>query len=148
MSTARSRVTLLDYCAGCGDSRPFLLCVHHRDHNQGNNGTSNLEVVCGRCHFIRHLCYDWASNGWLYNTEFLTPRLVVDLLDKQTRSPGTGERERALDEMRLFYLSRYAEDPQDGSAWDLRVLGMIDTLEQTARADAAVEGFDLEEAFG
>lgn len=65
-------------CAGCGDTRTFLLQIHHIDGNRSNSDITNMETVCPSCHVTRHLHQDKAGN-WGLNLHKLTPR---DLLDK------------------------------------------------------------------
>lgn len=59
-------------CVGCIEKRQYLLLVHHIDGNRTNNETTNLEIVCGNCHIIRHL--EWINDAWRYNTKALTQR--------------------------------------------------------------------------
>ena len=61
-------------CEGCGESKGYLLSVHHIDGNNGNNPDdgSNWEIVCANCHQKRHLK---VKNGnWMYDCHSLTPR--------------------------------------------------------------------------
>jgi hypothetical protein len=67
----RNKVSL-DECIGCGETRKFLLLVHHIDGNRRHNTKSNLECVCANCHVIRHLRF--VDGEWLYWTKVLTPR--------------------------------------------------------------------------
>lgn len=41
-------------CERCGDARPEVLEVHHRDRNRKNNADENLETVCASCHSLEH----------------------------------------------------------------------------------------------
>lgn len=44
-------------CESCGvdlSKHTYLLHVHHRDHDKGNNRASNLLVVCALCHAEYH----------------------------------------------------------------------------------------------
>lgn len=59
-------------CAGCGEKRKYLLRVHHKNGDSGDNHKFNLEIVCGNCHIKRHL--KKVGNSWVYNTKTLTPR--------------------------------------------------------------------------
>ncbi len=61
-------------CVGCGETRIYLLCVHHIDGEHSNDTDENLEIVCANCHKIRHLRYDEATKSWIYLTKVLTPR--------------------------------------------------------------------------
>lgn len=81
----RSKMTgkLSQGCVGCGETREFLLSVHHKDGDRGNNHSSNLEIVCGRCHAIRHLVE--GTDGWTYKLSSLTPLDKVSELDEETR---------------------------------------------------------------
>jgi hypothetical protein len=45
----------LKRCAECGETRAYLLTVHHRDRNRSNNDPDNLEDLCANCHITRHL---------------------------------------------------------------------------------------------
>jgi len=72
-------------CA-CGEKRKYLLTVHHKDGDRKNGKDNNLEVVCGRCHMIRHL--KKTKDGWIYDTKSLTPRRIVDKMDKDSSNMG------------------------------------------------------------
>jgi|19_taG_2_1085344.scaffolds.fasta_scaffold44635_1 hypothetical protein len=65
----------------CGEKRKYLLTIHHKDGNKKNGKDENLEVVCGRCHAIRHL--KKTENGWMFDTKSLTPRKVVEQMDEK-----------------------------------------------------------------
>ena len=39
----------------CGETKSYLLQIHHIDGNHHNNDKSNLEIVCPTCHVKRHL---------------------------------------------------------------------------------------------
>lgn len=67
-------------CVGCGELRLYLLMVHHIDANRSNNKDENLEVVCGKCHMIRHL--KEKDGQWVYDSKVLTPRDIVQEMDK------------------------------------------------------------------
>jgi hypothetical protein len=56
----------------CGDKRPYVLTIHHINGDRSNNEESNLEVVCGTCHMLRHLKI--VDGAWVYAVTFLTPR--------------------------------------------------------------------------
>ena len=62
----------LEHCVGCGETRSYLLEVHHIDGDRQNNKKSNLEVVCANCHAIRHL--RWTGDSWVRDNRTLTPR--------------------------------------------------------------------------
>lgn len=64
-------------CADCGESRPYLLMVHHVDGDRKNNDLHNLEIVCPTHHAMRHLRYDKKSRTWVFNTNYLTPREML-----------------------------------------------------------------------
>lgn len=65
-------------CIGCGETKKYLLCVHHKNGNQDVNEDWNLEVVCGNCHIKRHL--KEVDGCWLYCTKSLTPRDLLEML--------------------------------------------------------------------
>ena len=46
---------LRDVCEGCGESRHFLLVVHHKDGDRTHNEEENMETLCCNCHACRHL---------------------------------------------------------------------------------------------
>lgn len=58
-------------CA-CGESRYYLMCVHHIDGNRNNNAESNIEIVCYNCHALRHM--EQTLGIWHLNYKQLTPR--------------------------------------------------------------------------
>lgn len=66
---------LLDGCVGCTEKRSYLLMIHHIDGDRTNNKLENLEVVCGRCHLMRHL--KLVDGVWRASHKSLTPRDVV-----------------------------------------------------------------------
>lgn len=66
-----------NHCSLCGDKRKFLLAVHHIDGNHDNNEDSNLEVVCGNCHIVRHL-EEQHDGSWGFRTKSLTPRHLLE----------------------------------------------------------------------
>lgn len=70
---------LPNQCVGCMIDHRFLLHVHHKDGDSGNNplDCSNWEIVCGNCHMIRHLA--WNGRSWIYRTNSLTPRELLPL---------------------------------------------------------------------
>lgn len=59
-------------CSDCGETRYYLLCIHHIDSNRQNNHIDNLETVCYNCHAKRHL--DYKDDIWSVNFKSLTPR--------------------------------------------------------------------------
>jgi hypothetical protein len=65
-------------CAGCGENKTYLLCVHHIDGNHDNNVKENFEIVCWNCHIKRHLRFDELKNKWLYSGTSLTPRHLLN----------------------------------------------------------------------
>lgn len=69
-------------CLVCEEMREFLLTVHHIDGNRKNGNDDNLEVVCGKCHLVRHL--RWNGNRWVHDPRCLTPRDIVQKFDKET----------------------------------------------------------------
>jgi hypothetical protein len=62
-------------CIGCGETRKFLLFVHHIDGDREHNVAENLECVCPTCHVIRHL--HLVKGMWSYCTKVLTPREYI-----------------------------------------------------------------------
>jgi hypothetical protein len=46
---------LKDICENCGETRYYLLLVHHKDRNRANNSEENWETLCYNCHALRHL---------------------------------------------------------------------------------------------
>ena len=73
----KSKEKLDQGCVGCPEKRLYLLMVHHVDGNRLNSDPNNLEVVCGRCHMIRHLKQN-INGEWVYHPVHLTPRDVVE----------------------------------------------------------------------
>jgi HNH endonuclease len=67
-----------DNCAGCDESRRYLLEVHHIDGDHGNNAPTNLEIVCCNCHAKRHL--KLVDGIWIYDSHALTPREELNKL--------------------------------------------------------------------
>lgn len=65
-------------CAGCPESRRYLLCVHHIDGNHENDNIKNIEIVCWNCHIKRHLKF--TGGEWLYSPHELTPRNLLEAL--------------------------------------------------------------------
>jgi hypothetical protein len=67
-------------CVSCGESRRYLLCVHHIDGDRKHNPTdgSNWEIVCANCHIKRHL--KLVDGKWEYDSNVLTPREVLSTL--------------------------------------------------------------------
>ena len=52
---------IVGLCARCGvdikNVKPSGWATHHKDHNKDNNDvTTNLEVLCKRCHQVEHEC--------------------------------------------------------------------------------------------
>lgn len=50
--------TTVRFCNRCGADLLNVhwskRCVHHIDHNRGNNEPSNFELLCKRCHQLEH----------------------------------------------------------------------------------------------
>ena len=67
-------------CIGCGETKEYLLTVHHIDGDRNNNPIdgSNWEVVCQNCHIKRHLKKE--KGKWVCSTKKLTPRNILKLL--------------------------------------------------------------------
>jgi len=63
-------------CITCEDTRRLVLVVHHIDGDHTNNDPSNLEVVCGSCHMLRHLARKGES--WYYYPAALTSRDMLE----------------------------------------------------------------------
>lgn len=66
----RKRALIDNKACSCGESRTYLLTVHHRDGNRANNVIENLEVVCYNCHALRHL--KRINGEWVHSTQVLT----------------------------------------------------------------------------
>lgn len=62
----------MDQCTDCGESRSYLLIVHHMDGNRSNKNKDNHETVCCNCHQKRHL--RWDGDHWIPDFKTLTPR--------------------------------------------------------------------------
>lgn len=59
-------VGLSGHCEDCGETRYYLLVVHHANKNRSQNGKDNLVTLCLNCHGMRHLvvsdgklCIQW-----------------------------------------------------------------------------------------
>jgi len=63
-------------CVDCGETRKYMLVVHHKDGNHNNNDLINLEVVCQNCHCKRHLNIETLQ----WNSKLLTPRKLLNNL--------------------------------------------------------------------
>ena len=66
-STYRS-LGLSERCEDCGETRYYLLVVHHINKDRNENGKENLVTVCHNCHVLRHLvvrngklCVHWGT---------------------------------------------------------------------------------------
>lgn len=64
-------------CCDCGETRAWLITIHHVDGDVSNSVGKNLEVVCGNCHIKRHL--KDVDGKWGFDPKSLTPR---DMLSK------------------------------------------------------------------
>lgn len=62
-------------CVDCHEKRTYYLTVHHIDGNNGNNIIENLEIVCIKCHYKRHLRLK--DGQWIHCTSSLTPRELL-----------------------------------------------------------------------
>jgi len=60
----------------CGETKPYLLQIHHIDGNHNNNDKDNLEIVCPTCHVKRHLKKN-KLNEWVYHPKSLTDRNLL-----------------------------------------------------------------------
>lgn len=64
---------------GCGESKDYLLEIHHIDGDDTNNKDDNIEIVCSNCHMKRHLKLN--KNGiWVYHPKSLTDRSLLNSL--------------------------------------------------------------------
>lgn len=63
------------YCEDCGESRDYMLCVHHIDGNKENEIESNWEVLCSNCHRKRHLKI--VDESLVYDSRVLTDRTLL-----------------------------------------------------------------------
>ncbi len=70
----RSRVDT-SKCMSCGDTRSFIIRVHHIDGDKSHNRRENLEAVCPNCHALRHL--KMINNEWVFDTHTLTARELI-----------------------------------------------------------------------
>ena len=66
-------------CVSCGESRYYLLQIHHIDSDPSNNILENLEIVCANCHIKRHLRLDQNSR-YIYAPKELTDRHLLNKL--------------------------------------------------------------------
>jgi len=60
----------------CGETKTYLLQIHHIDGNHNNNDKDNLEIVCPTCHVKRHLKKN-KLNEWVYHPKSLTDRNLL-----------------------------------------------------------------------
>jgi hypothetical protein len=60
----------------CGETKPYLLQIHHIDGNHSNNNKDNLEIVCPTCHVKRHLKQNKLGE-WVYHPKSLTDRNLI-----------------------------------------------------------------------
>lgn len=65
-------------CVDCGETKRYVLCIHHIDGNNSNNDPGNWEIVCANCHCKRHL--KLLNGRWIHNTSSLTPREMLGKL--------------------------------------------------------------------
>ena len=70
-------------CTICDEKNKYQIAVHHVDMDRSNNDMSNLEVVCHRCHCVRHL--KKTKGEWVFHPASLTPRDIVEEMDLETR---------------------------------------------------------------
>lgn len=72
--------TLLDNSScECGESKKYLLQIHHIDGNHNNNEPKNLEIVCANCHVKRHLKLN-KKGELVYHPKSLTNREILKSL--------------------------------------------------------------------
>lgn len=64
---------------GCGESRTYLLQVHHKDSDRTNNQDANLEILCSNCHITRHLRLN-RRGEWIYDPHVLTDPSLLNTL--------------------------------------------------------------------
>lgn len=76
---------LKERCEECGDSRIYLLVVHHKNGNRKENSEGNLETLCPSCHATRHLVVRNGRLVVLWNT-LTTEEARVMLNDMATSS--------------------------------------------------------------
>lgn len=57
-------------CKDCGETRKYMLVVHHKDGNRNNNLLDNLEILCHNCHTTKHLIY--IDGELIYMPQILT----------------------------------------------------------------------------
>ncbi len=71
---------LIEKGCECGVKEYYLLQIHHKDGDKGNNNRDNFEVVCANCHIKRHLKLN--KNGQLvYHTKTLTSSQIIKLIN-------------------------------------------------------------------
>ena len=80
-STAYAQSLLKRGCCDCGESRYYLVEIHHIDGDPFNNKPDNVEIVCSNCHRKRHLKKD-SKGRWVYHPKnsVLTPRHLLSRL--------------------------------------------------------------------
>lgn len=66
-------------CYMCGESRKYLLDIHHLDGNKLNNIDMNIIPLCKKCHAIMHLSFD--KRGIVYGCKKLS---TDELIEKVT----------------------------------------------------------------
>jgi hypothetical protein len=72
----KNKVNYEKGCIDCGETRKFMLIVHHIDGNRENNILENLEVLCQNCHCKRHLDIE----KMILNHHKLTDRKLLENL--------------------------------------------------------------------
>lgn len=77
--TAYYQELLSTSSCSCGETKKYLLQIHHIDGNHNNNIPENLEIVCPTCHVKRHLKQNKLGE-WVHHPNSLTDRnLLKDL---------------------------------------------------------------------
>lgn len=63
-------------CEICGESRLYILAIHHLDGNRNNNHPDNLKTLCFNCHGLHHL--DLVKGKLLYKPRALSTPEILD----------------------------------------------------------------------